>query len=77
MAPRYTEAEKGKNHLNEDQERKVMRIKAPNLDNSALIRDNALTLIGRLTNPQEQRMWALFQPYRANGIYKEEWLVQI
>lgn len=59
MAPRYTEAEKEKNHLNEDQERKVMRIKAPNLDNSALIQDNALTLIGRLTNPQEQRMWAL------------------
>lgn len=37
----------------------VRRIKAPNVDNSMLIKDNALTLIGRLTNPQEQKMWAL------------------
>lgn len=27
--------------------------------NSALIKDNELTLIGRVTNPQEQRIWAL------------------
>lgn len=32
------------------------RIKAPELDTSALIRDNALTLIGRVVNPTEQRI---------------------
>ena len=32
------------------------RIKAPELDTSALIRDNALTLIGRVLNPAEQRV---------------------
>lgn len=37
----------------------IKRIKAPSLDTTALIRENALTLIGRLTNPQEQKMWAL------------------
>lgn len=35
------------------------RIKAPCVDNTALIKENALTLIGRVTNPQEQRIWAL------------------
>lgn len=56
MAPRFTEAEKGKKHVSENN---IKRIKAPSLDTSALIRDNALTLIGRLTNPREQKLWAL------------------
>ena len=29
------------------------------MDNSALIKKNARTLIGRVTNPQEQKIWAL------------------
>lgn len=37
----------------------IRRIRAPRVDNSALIKENSLTLIGRVTNPQEQRIWAL------------------
>lgn len=59
MAPRFTEAEKGKHQMRNKQENGIKRIKAPSLDNSALIKDNALTLIGRLTNPQDQKIWAL------------------
>lgn len=36
------------------------RIRAPDLDTSDLIEENALTLIGRLTNPSGQLLWALF-----------------
>lgn len=35
------------------------RIRAPRIDTSDLIRKNELTLIGRLTNPKEQRIWAM------------------
>lgn len=59
MARRLTEAEKGKHHLHDEPKRSIRKIKAPQLDNSALIKDNERTLIGRLTNPQEQKMWAL------------------
>lgn len=52
-------AEKGKQQMSAGQNNKVKRIKAPSIDTSALIKDNALTLIGRLTNPHEQKMWAL------------------
>ncbi|KAL1224245.1 hypothetical protein V5N11_034388 [Cardamine amara subsp. amara] len=41
------------------------RIRAPDLDNSDLIQENALTLIGRLTNPEEQRLWSLI-PFLSN-----------
>lgn len=59
MARRYSEAEKGKGQLTETPNQTIKRIKAPYLDTTHLIKENALTLIGRLTNPQEQRMWAL------------------
>lgn len=59
MAPRFTEEEKGKQQVREEQSNRVRRIKAPCLNNEALIRDNSLTLIGRLTNPQEQKLSAL------------------
>ncbi|XP_018443346.1 uncharacterized protein LOC108815195 [Raphanus sativus] len=59
MATRLTEAEKGKQQITETSRNKTLRIKAPNFDNSALIEANKLTLIGRLTNPREQKMWAL------------------
>ena len=59
MARRFTEAEKGKGALRESDQPTIKRIKAPCLDTSALIRDNSRTLIGRLTNPQVQRIWAL------------------
>lgn len=41
------------------QETHIRRIKVPAIDTSKLIKDNELTLIGRLTNPKEQRIWAL------------------
>lgn len=41
------------------------RIRAPDLDTSTLIEENALTLIGRLTNPSAQRLWSLF-PFLSN-----------
>lgn len=59
MTSRFTKAEKGKSQLRESQTSTVKRIKAPSLDTSALIKDNALTLIGRLTNPYEQKIWSL------------------
>lgn len=51
---RFTAAEKGKHipTLQKDANRK--RIRAPDFDTSALIRDNALTLMGRVTNAKEQ-----------------------
>ena len=41
------------------------RIQAPELDTSALIEANSLTLMGRLTNPAAQRLWSLF-PFLSN-----------
>jgi len=41
------------------------RIRAPTLDNSALIRENSLALMGRLTNPASQRLWSLI-PFLSN-----------
>lgn len=59
MTHRFTAEEKGKSHQKERERDGIRRIKAPRLDNEALIKDNALTLIGRLTNPQEQQISAL------------------
>lgn len=56
MARRFTAAEKGKNlALNQPEIRRI-RVRAPDFDPAELIRENALTLIGRLTNPKEQNM---------------------
>ncbi|OAO99509.1 hypothetical protein AXX17_AT4G01860 [Arabidopsis thaliana] len=41
------------------------RIRAPTLDNSELIQENSLTLMGRLTNPSAQRLWSLI-PFLSN-----------
>lgn len=59
MARRLTAEEKGKGLVSEAKEPHIKRIRAPPMDTSALIEENSLTLIGRLTNPREQRMWAL------------------
>lgn len=59
MSRRFSAEEKGKGVLSSTQDPTLKRIKAPNLDNSELIKENSLTLIGRFTNPQEQRIWAL------------------
>lgn len=59
MERRLTYAEKGKGVVLELKEPTVRRIRAPSLDTTLLVRDNELTLIGRLTNPKEQRIWNL------------------
>ncbi|KAG2264131.1 hypothetical protein Bca52824_071210 [Brassica carinata] len=59
MASRFTKEEKGKHHLSGDMEPTIKRIKARYVDNSILIKENRLTLIGRVTNPKEQKIWAL------------------
>lgn len=51
--------EKGKGLAQPSQNQGLRRMKAPYLDTTDLVKDNSLTLIGRLTNPQEQRMRAL------------------
>lgn len=58
MSNRFTREEKGKGQISELQNN-IKRIKAPRLDTADLIKANSLTLIGRLTNPTEQRIWAL------------------
>ncbi|CAA7035948.1 unnamed protein product [Microthlaspi erraticum] len=66
MVKRFSYAEKGKRiATSEDLLPPRLRIRAPPMDNADLIRKNALTLIGRLTNPQEQRMRTMI-PYFAN-----------
>ncbi|KAL0712175.1 hypothetical protein Bca4012_019153 [Brassica carinata] len=54
MSRRFTAEEKGKSVVPSSAAGVRRRIRAPDLDTSALIQANALTLIGRLTNPQEQ-----------------------
>lgn len=59
MAKRqFTTAEKGKN-LMMPSDSNIRRIRAPVIDTSALIRENALTIIGRVVNPKEQPISAL------------------
>lgn len=59
MARRLTKEEKGKHQMSDTNEPTIKRIKAPYVDNSVLIKENALTLIGRVPNPQEQRISSL------------------
>lgn len=59
---RYTSEEKGKAAANTSEDHSGQprrRIRAPEIDTSALIMDNLLTLIGRVLNPKEQPIGAL------------------
>ncbi|CAA7045271.1 unnamed protein product [Microthlaspi erraticum] len=63
MVRRFSYAEKGKAlDLPTAHQPPRRRIRAPEMDTTDLVRQNSLTLIGRLTNPQEQRMWTMI-PY--------------
>lgn len=59
MARRYTAEEKRKAMAANQTETCQIKIRAPDFDPAELIRENALTLIGRLTNPREQNMVAV------------------
>lgn len=60
MARRLSYAEKGKALATSNNNQPKMRIKAPEVDTSELIKANDLTLAGRLTNQQAQNLWSLF-----------------
>nr|VDD43811.1 unnamed protein product [Brassica oleracea] len=55
MTHRYSRAEKGKWTSNETRPERRRPVQIPNRDNSALIEENKLTLIGRVTNPAVQK----------------------
>lgn len=56
MARRLTSEKKGKGIHSATTIGVYKRIRAPELDTSALIQANSLTLIGRLTNPQKHQV---------------------
>ncbi|KAG2305070.1 hypothetical protein Bca52824_033721 [Brassica carinata] len=59
---RFTAEEKGKAISTGQPKQPRIRIRAPDFDPYVLIKENALTLVGRLTNPKEQPMAAVL-PY--------------
>ncbi|CAA7014403.1 unnamed protein product [Microthlaspi erraticum] len=59
MTRKYTQAEKGKSLAPPTEPPRVGRVKVPEFDNSALMKQHHLTIIGRLTNPKIQRLWSL------------------
>lgn len=65
---KFTAAEKGKAHANNDDAQPKLRICAPELDTSKLIMENSLTLIGRVVNPREQPISLCSQLYLGNGL---------
>lgn len=65
MANRYTRSEKGKWTADSSRAERRLPVRLPSGNNSALIEDNKLTLIGRVTNPAVQKtQWVV------------EWLIQ-
>ena len=69
-ARRLTAAEKGKGHDPSEVDPPPKRIRAPAFDTSELIRDNALTLIGRVTNPREQPVGSLISALPRKWVLK-------
>ncbi|CAA7050642.1 unnamed protein product [Microthlaspi erraticum] len=61
MRRQLTWEEKGKGKMVEQKPPRI-RVKAPNLDTTTLVKKHELTLIGRVTNPDEQQMRTMF-PY--------------
>lgn len=62
MTRRLSYAEKGKAIASSSSTTTLRRIRAPEIDTTRAIRENELTLIGRVTNPKEQKIWDLI-PY--------------
>lgn len=67
---RFTASEKGKSLAPLAGEPVRKRIRAPEIDTSALIKDNALTLIGRVTNAREQPIGSLMTSLPRNWSLK-------
>lgn len=66
----FTAAEKGKGIATSSLDAPYKRVRAPVFDTSALIRNNALTLIGRVTNPREQPICSLISALPRNWTLK-------
>ncbi|CAG7897002.1 unnamed protein product, partial [Brassica rapa] len=63
MSHRYTREEKGKGKKEKSRAERRRPIQIPQSDNSALIEENKLTLIGRVTNPTIQKtQWVVEWP---------------
>lgn len=56
MTRKFSYSEKGKAIALEQPAPPRLRIRARDMDTSYLIKDNTLTLVGRLTNPKSQRL---------------------
>lgn len=65
MARRFSASEKGKGIAQSPEHPPRKRIRVPETDTSDLIKENSPTLVGRLTNPREQRMWTML-PFLTN-----------
>ncbi|CAA7055123.1 unnamed protein product [Microthlaspi erraticum] len=59
MARRFTQAEKEKSLAPPTEPPRVGRVKVPDFDNSDLMKQHNLTIIGRVRNPKIQRLWSL------------------
>ncbi|XP_013632813.1 PREDICTED: uncharacterized protein LOC106338362 [Brassica oleracea var. oleracea] len=64
MNRRFSAEEKGKAVAGKPSGPPRPRMRAPDFDPSELIKENLLTLVGRLTNPKEQKMSSVM-PYLA------------
>lgn len=64
MARRFSTEDKSKAMADNPSGPPHLRMRAPDFDPSELIKDNMFTLVGRLTNPREQKMSAVL-PYLA------------
>lgn len=70
MHMRLSYAEKGKGLASPPEPPRSTRVRIPAVDTSELIKKHSLTLVGRITNPNVQRMWSLI-PF-----FSEHWKVE-
>ena len=67
---KYSTAEKGKQIDMQARDPDRNHIRASEIDTSALIKDNELTLIGRVTNAKEQPIGSLISSLPRNCLLK-------
>ncbi|VVA99745.1 unnamed protein product [Arabis nemorensis] len=59
MNRRLTSVEKGKGLASPEEPPRAPRVKVPDFDKAELVHNHKLMLVGRITNPKIQKMWAL------------------
>ncbi|KFK33648.1 hypothetical protein AALP_AA5G041400 [Arabis alpina] len=65
MSRRLSAAEKGKGSVVPADPPRAARVKVPDFDPAELVHDHDLILVGRITNPKIQKLWALL-PFLAD-----------